>query len=138
MLLSLLQLDCHTIQSKADAAPRRTIRIDADYIDANQRTFDNRLTADNKGFQMMRQLGWRGGALGTNGTGIAEPIQVHVRARRRGLGVETDSAKVVQQRTRHWEFFDNYLHSYAQCEDNVAQLAVHMNYTPLEWRSLTE
>lgn len=35
----------------------------------------NQICADNKGFQMMKMLGWTGGALGTSGDGIQEPVR---------------------------------------------------------------
>lgn len=35
----------------------------------------NQLCSDNKGFKMMKMLGWTGGALGTSGDGIKEPVR---------------------------------------------------------------
>lgn len=145
MLLFVLQLDCHTIETKPNCPQRRIIRIDSEYIDANHQAFgargiasvDKRITAENKGFQMMKQLGWSGGALGTSGTGIEEPIQVQMRANRRGLGIETtESTHATSQ--QHWVFFDNYLRAYAGCDSEISQLAVHMSYSQKEWRTLAK
>lgn len=36
---------------------------------------DGKLSETNKGFKMLKMLGWKGGALGTDGTGIQEPIK---------------------------------------------------------------
>eukprot|EP00966_Prymnesium_polylepis_P240233 5555476-Prymnesium_polylepis.1 len=44
---------------------------------------------DNRGHQMLRQMGWDGGALGRSdqdGNGIMAPIEVEVRRGREGLG----------------------------------------------------
>lgn len=95
------------------------------------------MTADNKGFQMMKQLGWSGGALGTSGTGIKEPIQVQSRANRRGLGLpaEPPSPRVP---VNHFDFFDAFLQSYARKTHSVYPIAVHMDYGQKEWRMLAE
>lgn len=34
-----------------------------------------KICSDNKGFKMMKMLGWTGGALGTSGDGIKEPVR---------------------------------------------------------------
>lgn len=36
---------------------------------------NNQICSDNKGFKMMKMLGWTGGALGTSGDGIKEPVR---------------------------------------------------------------
>ena len=43
----------------------------------------------NVGSRMLRSMGWDpGSGLGKRGDGVTEPVQVHKRPRRRGLGHE--------------------------------------------------
>ncbi|XP_032833307.2 NF-kappa-B-repressing factor isoform X2 [Petromyzon marinus] len=52
-----------------------------------------RLSEDNVGSQLMRKMGWTGGGIGAAGReGIAEPITVHQRMAREGLGTNQGSA----------------------------------------------
>lgn len=69
-------------QSKVDAKP--AIQIDANCggkVDNSTRPSSdaayetNKLTEQNKGFKMMKMLGWSGGALGSSGDGIQEPVR---------------------------------------------------------------
>lgn len=122
-LLQRLQHHCYTIRAKP-TVPRPALHIDGAFIDANMARFvrctpdgsvhdTTRLTADNKGFQMMRQLGWAGGALGTSGRGIEEPIQVQTRAKRCGLGAERPADAKARLPDMHAEFFEALLRWYA-------------------------
>lgn len=45
---------------------------------------------DNIGNQLLRKMGWKGGGLGRDGEGIAEPIRVKEQFSREGLGMDTD------------------------------------------------
>ncbi|KAM3612393.1 uncharacterized protein V6R79_007945 [Siganus canaliculatus] len=45
---------------------------------------------DNIGNQLLRKMGWKGGGLGRDGEGIAEPIRVKEQFSREGLGLDTD------------------------------------------------
>ncbi|KPP68212.1 NF-kappa B repressing factor-like [Scleropages formosus] len=45
---------------------------------------------DNIGNQLLRKMGWKGGGLGREGDGIAEPIQVKEQFSREGLGLDKD------------------------------------------------
>jgi hypothetical protein len=46
------------------------------------------LQANNKGFEMLRRLGWAvGSGLGTHEQGIVDPVEVNARAHRLGLGL---------------------------------------------------
>lgn len=138
MLLYQLQQQYYTIQTKPDSAPftAPTIHIDQDFIDTHRQMNDDnsRLTADNKGFQIMKQLGWNGGALGTNG--IEEPIQVQLREKRHGLGMAPQPASSAHALVHHFEFFENFLAGYAANSHNISKIAVHMAYQHKEWRRL--
>uniref|UniRef100_A0A8C6SKN9 NFKB repressing factor n=1 Tax=Neogobius melanostomus TaxID=47308 RepID=A0A8C6SKN9_9GOBI len=45
---------------------------------------------DNIGNQLLRKMGWKGGGLGRDGEGIAEPIRVKEQFSREGLGLDAD------------------------------------------------
>uniref|UniRef100_A0A3Q4ALV5 NFKB repressing factor n=1 Tax=Mola mola TaxID=94237 RepID=A0A3Q4ALV5_MOLML len=45
---------------------------------------------DNIGNQLLRKMGWKGGGLGRDGEGIAEPIRVKEQFSREGLGMDID------------------------------------------------
>lgn len=45
---------------------------------------------DNIGNQLLRKMGWKGGGLGRDGEGIAEPIRVKEQFSREGLGMDMD------------------------------------------------
>ncbi|KAJ0002828.1 hypothetical protein NQD34_007977 [Periophthalmus magnuspinnatus] len=45
---------------------------------------------DNIGNQLLRKMGWKGGGLGRDGDGIAEPIRVKEQFSREGLGLDAD------------------------------------------------
>ncbi|XP_032383726.1 NF-kappa-B-repressing factor isoform X1 [Etheostoma spectabile] len=47
---------------------------------------------DNIGNQLLRKMGWKGGGLGRDGEGIAEPIRVKEQFSREGLGMDMDKA----------------------------------------------
>ncbi|XP_074505416.1 NF-kappa-B-repressing factor [Sebastes fasciatus] len=47
---------------------------------------------DNIGNQLLRKMGWKGGGLGRDGEGIAEPIRVKEQFSREGLGMESDKS----------------------------------------------
>lgn len=72
------------------------------------------LNASNKGFQMMKLLGWKGGSLGIKGDGIEEPISVEVRVKRTGLGLSATDQNASTKETR--AFFVKYLKKYMDDE----------------------
>jgi len=47
---------------------------------------DKSLGQENKGFNMLSKMGWKGGGLGKDEEGKAEPIKVELRAEKSGLG----------------------------------------------------
>ncbi|CAB1456239.1 unnamed protein product [Pleuronectes platessa] len=47
---------------------------------------------DNIGNQLLRKMGWKGGGLGRDGEGIAEPIRVKEQFSREGFGMDMDKA----------------------------------------------
>jgi len=71
-----------------DRAEERRIIHGIDPINAKTETAseDQAIGNKNKGFKMLEKMGWDGGGLGRDKTGIQEPIQVQQRAKQAGLG----------------------------------------------------
>jgi len=58
------------------------------------------LSESNKGFQLLAMMGYKkGDKLGKEGNKVAEPIEIHVKTGRAGLGVEEDKRRKIQQET---------------------------------------
>ncbi|XP_054648708.1 NF-kappa-B-repressing factor [Dunckerocampus dactyliophorus] len=53
---------------------------------------------DNIGNQLLRKMGWKGGGLGRDGDGIAEPIRVKEQFSREGLGMDADKCSHLTKR----------------------------------------
>lgn len=90
------------------------------------------LAADNKGFKMMKMLGWSGGALGVSGNGIEQPISIEMKVDRSGLGLTSDSTKL------NYNFFVNYLTKYKTDETATYDLAFSKDFTKDERKTLHE
>lgn len=90
------------------------------------------LDADNKGFKMMKMLGWSGGALGISGNGIEQPISIEMKVDRSGLGLSSDSTKL------NYEFFVDYLTKYKTNETATYDLAFSRDFTKDERKTLHE
>jgi hypothetical protein len=79
----------------------------------------------NVGSKMLKKMGWAGGGMGRDGTGIVEPVQLNSVLNRQGLGYFslqaaqfTNRANVPQFKRQVNEFFRNYMMSTNQ-EDIV-------------------
>ncbi|KAM6999687.1 NF-kappa-B-repressing factor [Tautogolabrus adspersus] len=57
---------------------------------SGEETTRQEIKEDNIGNQLLRKMGWKGGGLGRDGEGIAEPIRVKEQFSREGLGMDTD------------------------------------------------
>lgn len=90
------------------------------------------LDADNKGFKMMKMLGWSGGALGVSGNGIEQPISIEMKVDRKGLGLTGDSTKL------NSEFFFDYLTKYKIDESATHDLVFSKDFTKDERKILHE
>ena len=42
--------------------------------------------SENKGNELLKKMGWMGGALGQHGDGIVEPVGIHIKRDNKGLG----------------------------------------------------
>lgn len=89
------------------------------------------LNEDNKGFKMMKMLGWTGGSLGIAGNGIEQPISIEMKVDRSGLGL-TDSTKL------NYSFFVDYLTKYKTNESATYDLAFSKEFTKDERKTLHE
>lgn len=93
-----------------------------------------RLNEDNKGFKMMKMLGWSGGSLGVSGNGIEEPISIQMKIDRTGLGLSSSSSNS----KRNQEFFTQYLTEYQKDDTATYDLVFSTEFTKDERKSLHE
>lgn len=100
--------------------------------DTSKNTQGQQLNADNKGFKMMKMLGWSGGALGVSGNGIEQPISIEMKVDRSGLGLSSDSTKL------NYDFFVDYLTKYKTDEAATYDLAFSKEFTKEERKTLHE
>ncbi|GFS03228.1 NF-kappa-B-repressing factor [Elysia marginata] len=66
------------------------------------------LTDDNVGNKMLRKMGWSGGGVGKDGSGIAEPVSLKSVYNREGLGLGTERGITDEYRRRVKEVIENY------------------------------
>ncbi|XP_061581675.1 NF-kappa-B-repressing factor [Cololabis saira] len=57
---------------------------------SNEEATRQEIKEDNIGNQLLRKMGWKGGGLGRDGDGIAEPIKVKEQFSREGFGMATE------------------------------------------------
>ncbi|XP_034759731.2 NF-kappa-B-repressing factor-like [Acipenser ruthenus] len=57
---------------------------------SSEEAMKQEIKEDNIGNQLLRKMGWKGGGLGREGEGIAEPIKVKEQFSREGLGLDMD------------------------------------------------
>lgn len=114
-----------------------TVSVDVDPNDngtgetaANAQT--GQLNEDNKGFKMMKMLGWSGGALGVSGNGIEQPISIEMKVDRRGLGLSSEST------TLDYTFFLDYLTKYKNDQTATYDLAFAKEFSKEERKTLHE
>lgn len=93
------------------------------------------LDADNKGFKMMKMLGWTGGALGISGNGIEQPISVEMKIDRSGLGLSTD---LPNSKKLNYDFFVDYLTKYKTDESITYDLVFSKDFSKEERKTLHE
>lgn len=80
----------------------------------------------------MKMLGWTGGALGTSGDGIKEPVNVEFKVDRSGLGLSSQSSKL------NYEFFVKYLTEYKTDEYATYNLIFSKEFDKDERKTLHE
>lgn len=66
---------------------------------SGEETTRQEIKEDNIGNQLLRKMGWKGGGLGRDGEGIAEPIKIKEQFSREGLGM--DMEKSAHQLDKH-------------------------------------
>lgn len=104
-------------------------------------TVDTKISSDNKGFKMMKMLGWTGGALGSAGAGIEEPITVQVKVDRKGLGLPSAGSAGADSNTNsnlNRSYFHKYLSGYQSDESSVHELVFSKDFTKEERKILHE
>lgn len=98
-------------------------------------TVDTKINSDNKGFKMMKMLGWTGGALGSTGTGIEEPISVQVKVDRKGLGLPSAGDTSADSKLNH-SYFMKYLSGFKNDESSIHELVFSKDFTKEERKTL--
>lgn len=87
----------------------------------------NKLNEGNKGFKMMKMMGWTGGALGSEAKGREEPVNAVLKLGRTGLGME-DAVEVKIDAG----YFRKYLNDYVLDQNNVHELVFSADYTKFQ------
>ncbi|KAH8310242.1 hypothetical protein KR044_000163, partial [Drosophila immigrans] len=108
----LLQTHCYSIKLNAT---RETIKVekgkDGVNINVTKESADNlgepKLDTNNKGYHMMRLMGWTGGGLGRSKQGREEPVGYLLKNNRMGLGSNDPHANLAEYR----KLIENYVSS---------------------------
>lgn len=135
--LQQLRRECYTLKKKSEV---KSTKIDITMGKSNNQTAvsstdssnqytSNQLNENNKGFKMMKLLGWSGGALSAGG--IETPIGVQLKVDRMGLGLTSDTNHNLNRR-----YFSEYLQKYNMDADNIHELVFSKDFTKEERATL--
>ncbi|KAH8313704.1 hypothetical protein KR067_010593 [Drosophila pandora] len=110
--LLLLQSHCYSIKLNAS---RQTIKVEKSQTGLNINVTkesadslgDPKLDASNKGYRMMRLMGWTGGGLGSEKQGREEPVGYLLKNNRTGLGSKNQHGNLADYR----KLIENYVNS---------------------------
>ncbi|XP_020818379.1 uncharacterized protein LOC110191774 [Drosophila serrata] len=110
--LLLLQSHCYSIKLNAT---RETIKVEKSKngvnINVTKKSADSigdpKLDASNKGYHMMRMMGWTGGGLGRQKQGREEPVGYLLKSNRNGLGSINPQGNLGDYR----KLIENYVNS---------------------------
>ncbi|XP_069748730.1 NF-kappa-B-repressing factor isoform X2 [Narcine bancroftii] len=83
---------------------------------STEEALKQKITEDNIGNQLLRKMGWKGGGLGKEGEGIAEPITVKEQFKREGLGLEMNKSGSKLNKRDIEDLIKNYARSEKQEE----------------------
>lgn len=88
-LCEILQYYCYSVKRLKEYHTKRNVfrKIPAEQ-DGKRHFKDKQLDEENIGFRMLQKQGWSGGSLGSNEEGILEPIGLHQKSGKSGLGAE--------------------------------------------------
>ncbi|CAG9806464.1 unnamed protein product [Chironomus riparius] len=84
--IKVLRENCYTIRSKLKFYSGEDVIKKTGNKPVNEKP--NQIQEGNLGFKLLSKLGWKGGSLGSNGTGIIDPINLEIKIGRLGLGSE--------------------------------------------------
>ncbi|XP_062560780.1 NF-kappa-B-repressing factor-like [Armigeres subalbatus] len=95
-LCEILRFYCYTVKRLKEYHTKRNVfcKIPGEHK-SKQHFKDQQLDEANIGFRMMQKQGWAGGSLGNNEDGILEPIGLHKKAGKSGLGAEGQEAEKI-------------------------------------------
>lgn len=134
--LEQLRRECYTLKKKPEVKSTKietTMGKSDNETAASSTTSDqytsHQLNENNKGFKMMKLLGWSGGALSAGG--IETPIGVQLKVDRMGLGLTNDTNHNLNRR-----YFSEYLQQYNMDADNIHELVFSKDFTKEERATL--
>ncbi|XP_061832667.1 NF-kappa-B-repressing factor isoform X2 [Nerophis lumbriciformis] len=78
---------------------------------SDEEAIKQEIKEDNIGNQLLRKMGWKGGGLGRDGEGIAEPIRVKKQFSREGLGLDSDKGSGQLSKQDIEDIIRNYVRS---------------------------
>ncbi|XP_017067810.1 NF-kappa-B-repressing factor isoform X2 [Drosophila eugracilis] len=110
--LLFLQSHCYSIKLNATRETikvkrsKKGVKIDVTKDSADSQG-DQKLDESNKGYRMMRLMGWAGGGLGRQKQGIEEPVSYLMKINRNGLGSKQPQGILEDYRT----LIENYVNS---------------------------
>lgn len=87
--LQNLSKKCYTLMIKSAYLSDGTT-VSMENVDGTSQS-NNALESDNVGHKLMKMMGWTGGGLGKEGSGISEPITPNAVFRREGFGAATSA-----------------------------------------------
>ncbi|XP_070493677.1 NF-kappa-B-repressing factor-like [Chironomus tepperi] len=87
--IKVLRENCYTIRSKLKFYSGQDIIKKTGNKPVNE--ISNQIQEGNLGFKLLSKLGWKGGSLGSKGSGIIDPINLEIKIGRLGLGSENNT-----------------------------------------------
>ncbi|KXJ72931.1 hypothetical protein RP20_CCG016912 [Aedes albopictus] len=92
-LCEILQYYCYSVKRLKEYHTKRNVFRKIPVEQDGKRHFkDKQLDEENIGFRMLQKQGWSGGSLGSNEEGILEPIGLHKKSGKSGLGADGQAA----------------------------------------------
>ncbi|BFZ05955.1 hypothetical protein BsWGS_08994 [Bradybaena similaris] len=110
--LKSLRSCCWVLKTKQ--AVDSTTSVTKEEIQKEIQLKSNQISNDNIGSRMLQKMGWAGGGVGKDGTGISEPVSMVSVINRQGLGLSAECGISNDFRQRMKELIENYATSGSQ------------------------
>ncbi|CAG5127141.1 unnamed protein product [Candidula unifasciata] len=114
--LQFLRSHCWVLKTKQ--AVDSTTSISKEEIQKEIQLKSNQISSDNIGSKMLQKMGWSGGGVGKEGTGISEPVSLVSVINRQGLGLSAEYGITGDFRQRMKEVIETYASS--DCQEDLA------------------